>query len=244
MERALAHLLPADLLLVGEQHDAADHQRLQRQLVQTLAARGQLAALALEMADAGNTTAALAPDAPETAVQAALRWNDAGWPWRQYGPVVMAAVRAGVPVLGANLPRERNAAAMADATLDARVSPGVFGAQQQAVRTGHCDLLPASRIPAMARVQIGRDVSMADTLAQARRSGQTVLLVAGGAHVSPALGVPLHLPSSLRVRTLQLQAGTVAADATQAADWVWTTAATTPADTCAELRQRLQKSTG
>ena len=36
-----------------------------------------------------------------------LAWDDAGWPWAAYGPAVMAAVRAGVPVLGANRPRSR-----------------------------------------------------------------------------------------------------------------------------------------
>ena len=44
-------LLPADLILLGEQHDADAHQQLQRAVVQDLAGRGQLAALAIEMAE-------------------------------------------------------------------------------------------------------------------------------------------------------------------------------------------------
>ena len=43
----LAALLPADVLLIGEQHDAPEHQQLQRQVVEWLAARGELAALAV-----------------------------------------------------------------------------------------------------------------------------------------------------------------------------------------------------
>ena len=109
----LATLLPADALLLGEQHDAPAHQQLQRQAVQWLAARGQLAALALEMAEQGRSTAGLPRDASEADVQRALAWRDAGWPWQTYRPVVMAAVRAGVPVLGANLPAARQQIARA-----------------------------------------------------------------------------------------------------------------------------------
>ncbi|MFN3830549.1 MAG: ChaN family lipoprotein, partial [Tepidimonas ignava] len=87
-------------LLLGEQHDADAHQALQAAVVQVLAEQGRLAALVLEMAERGQNTRALAPNAPQAAVQAALQWNDRGWPWRRYGPVVMTAVRAGVPVLG------------------------------------------------------------------------------------------------------------------------------------------------
>ena len=37
----LQQWLPADVLLLGEQHDAPDHQRLQRETVAWLASRGQ-----------------------------------------------------------------------------------------------------------------------------------------------------------------------------------------------------------
>jgi hypothetical protein len=40
VQAPLAALLPADLLLVGEQHDAPHHQRLEHALIDTLAARG------------------------------------------------------------------------------------------------------------------------------------------------------------------------------------------------------------
>ena len=47
---------PTALLLLGEQHDAPDHQRLQREAVLWLAARGQLAALVMEIALPTATT--------------------------------------------------------------------------------------------------------------------------------------------------------------------------------------------
>ena len=97
---------PADVLLLGEQHDAKQHQQIHQQVIALLAQRGLLAAVALEMADVGVTTAGLHPSSTEQQTQSALKWNDKGWPWAAYGPAVMSAVRAGVPVLGANLPRE------------------------------------------------------------------------------------------------------------------------------------------
>ena len=62
-EERLAAWLPADVLLLGEQHDAGAHQRVQQVIVATLAARGQLAGLAGAMADSGTSTAR-SPPAP------------------------------------------------------------------------------------------------------------------------------------------------------------------------------------
>ena len=244
----LATLLPADVLLLGEQHDAPAHQQLQRQTVQWLAARGELAALALEMAEQGRSTAGLPRDASEADVQHALAWRDAGWPWKTYRPVVMAAVRAGVPVLGANLPAARQREAMRDAALDARLPPAALAEQQQRVRDGHCGLLPESQIGPMTRVQIARDIAMADTVRAARQPGRTVLLVAGNGHVHRALGVPLHLPPDLTTKVLSAQSGQAQAAIdsevtdtlpahTSGADLLWPTPPVPPRDYCAELRR-------
>src|SRR6478609_3129918 len=97
IDRRVTVLLPVDALLLGEQHDASEHQVIERETVEALAGRGQLATLAIEMAEQGNSTAHLPADASEAQVQAALSWDDKGWPWAAYGPAVMAAVRAGVP---------------------------------------------------------------------------------------------------------------------------------------------------
>jgi uncharacterized iron-regulated protein len=193
-------LLPADAILLGEQHDAPTHQDMQRRAIETLAARGALAAVALEMAEQGRSTAGLPRDADEARVNAALAWDDAGWPWAPYAPAVMAAVRAGVPSIGANLPRSQMRAAMADAALDGLVPDEVLQAQRHAVREGHCGLLPDSQIGPMTRVQIARDRAMAQTIARAAVPGKTVVLLAGAGHVDAALGVPRHLPAALRVR--------------------------------------------
>ena len=202
----LEALPPSDLLLLGEQHDAPDHQLLQRRVVESLTARGRLAALALEMAEQGASTAQLAAGADEAAVRQALRWDEAGWPWQAYGPTIMSAVRAGVPVFGANLPRSQLRSAMADASLDTLLPGPALQAQQRAIRQGHCGLLPESQIGPMTRVQLARDRAMAQTLAEAATPGKTVVLLAGAGHVDEALGVPRHLPAALRSHSAALPA--------------------------------------
>lgn len=216
--------LPAvDALLLGEQHDAGAHPGLQERYVRSLAEGGRLAALTLEMADRGATTAGLPAAAGEAQVREALRWNGEAWPWERYAPAVMAAVRAGVPVLGANLPRGQMREAMADRTLDALLPGPAIKAQQQAIRQGHCDLLPEGQVQPMTRVQIARDRAMAQTLAAAAARGKTVVLIAGSGHVQPDVGVPQHLPRTLRSHALVLPREE------------------TGKDYCAELRRQMGK---
>jgi uncharacterized iron-regulated protein len=190
---------PFDVILLGEQHDAPRHQQLHREVVEALTRRGTLAAVVLEMAERGHSTAGLSRNASEGQVRQALDWEHSGWPWAPYRPAVMAAVAAGVPVLGGNLPRERMREAMADRRYDTMLRGPALKAQQQAVRQGHCGLLPEPQVSPMTRIQIARDESMAHTLEQAAVPGKTVLLLAGGGHVDQQVGVPAHLAPTLRV---------------------------------------------
>jgi uncharacterized iron-regulated protein len=240
-------LLPADVILLGEQHDAAEHQHIHQHVVARLAVDGKLGALALEMAEAGRSTAALKSNSTQLQVQEALGWNSKSWPWAAYGPAVMVAVKAGVPVLGANLPTAQMRAAMADTQLDTRLPGPALKAQQQAIRSGHCDLLPESQIAPMTRIQLARDISMARTIAQAALPGKTVVLLAGSGHVNRELGVPQHLPADMNVKAVLLRAGPpLAPDArggsgkAPAFDVIWTTPAVPEKDYCADLRDRIK----
>jgi uncharacterized iron-regulated protein len=198
---ALNRVLPApagtaEVLLLGEQHDQSDHQRQIGEQVQALVDQDRLGALVLEMADAGRDTAALTRIASEESVKAALAWDDDGWQWRRYGPIVMRAVRAGIPVIGGNVSRRDLRGAMAQAELDGQVPESARARLREAVEQGHCGLLPAAQLPAMARMQIARDRRLAETTLAARRTargGQVVVLHAGAQHVATDRGVPLHL---------------------------------------------------
>jgi uncharacterized iron-regulated protein len=243
-------LLPTRALLLGEQHDASEHQRIARALVQTLADRSALAAVVLEMLPAGSSSAQLPRDSTEAAVQRALGWNEGAWPLAAYGPVVMAAVQAGVPVLGGNLPAQQMRAQMARSELDGRLAPAALAEQQQLMRQGHCGLLPESQIVPMARIQIARDLSLAATLEAAMRQAgpqQLVLMLSGSVHADKRLGVPAHLPPELAVRSVRLLAGGPSGQAGQGSqneglfDAHWPTAPAPPTDHCAALREHFRQ---
>jgi uncharacterized iron-regulated protein len=236
---ALVWAAPARLLIFGEQHDQPDQQRQVAAEVQALAERGQLAALVLEMAEQPQQTRALPRDASDAAVRDALQWK--GWPWEPYAAVVMNAVRAGVPVLGGNLPRAAMRSAMADTALDARVDDTVRDLLAGAVRNGHCNLLPASQEPGMVRIQIARDQALARVAAEAVRAAlpdSTVLLLTGAQHASRDRGVPRHLAmidASVALRVVMFGAASSGMVADE-----WRTAVITPQeDHCEALRQRL-----
>lgn len=233
----------AEWLLVGEEHDAPDHQAAAAHLVGRLAGEGRLAALALEMAESGRSTAGLPAQAEEATVREALGWVEAAWPWAAYGPAVMAAVRAGVPVHGANLPRAAMRETLEQVAIDGWVSPGVRERLQEDVRRQHCELLPAAKLPGMTRIQIARDAAMAATLLRLRQPGRVVLLMAGHYHVHAELGVPRQMKrlgaeaGPGRLLALRLEAGgALPPTVGLGGQSVPTPAIERPADPCAGLR--------
>jgi uncharacterized iron-regulated protein len=234
-------LPPVDVLLLGEQHDAPEHQRIHETVVHSYAERGRLAALVIEMAERGRSTASLPKGADAAQVQTALAWDAKGWPWPAYGPAVMAAVQAGVPVLGGNLPRTRIREAMADRRLDDRLPDASLQVQREAIRAGHCGMLPDGQIEPMARIQIARDVAMAHTAADAAVAGKVVLLLAGSGHVDRLVGVPLHLPPTLKSESVRLLASGSRAENAASFDAVWPTAAVPEKDYCADMKKQMAR---
>jgi uncharacterized iron-regulated protein len=227
----------APVVLLGEQHDADEHQTMARLSVARLAQSPGLSALVLEMADEGTDTNGLSTHATEAQVRDRLRWNDAGWPWQRYGPVVMQAVQLGVPVVGANLPRSAMGAVMRDEQWDARVPSGVLADHRKRMVGSHCGLLPESQVPGMARIQIARDERMAQTAERWLRPSKTVLLVAGAEHVKRDRGIPLFWPEALaqQAHVVWMRAGKPHTDAKGVADATWATPATPERDHCAEM---------
>ena len=241
--RSQIRTLPdAELILLGEQHDAPEHQELARLSVEVLANKKALSALVLEMADAGVSTEGMPMESSEATVRERLKWNDAGWPWSRYGPVVMEAVRAGVPVVGSNLPRSAMAAAMKDDALDSKVPNAVLVGHRERMIEGHCGLLPESQVPAMARIQIARDERMAQTASMWMRSGKSVLLLAGAEHVKKDRGIPLLLDarSKDKVIVVWMQAATALNKDSALADLDWQTPPIPPKDYCADMKKSMQ----
>lgn len=242
LSERLAALTGLDALLLGEQHDAADHQRIATEVVQTLALRQRLASVILEMLPAGRSSAGLAMSASDEDIRRTLAWDDSAWPWAAYGPVVRAAARAGVAVRGGDLAREQLRASMGRTELEQKLSSAALTRQMQLMREGHCHLLPESQILPMARMQIARDLSLAHAVVAAARAapaGQMVLLLCGSVHADKTLGVPQHLPAELKTASVRLLArGTDPAGGHFDANWATEPAPNT--DHCAALRERFR----
>lgn len=183
-------------LLIGEQHDQPDHQRQAAAMVAELAAQRRLHALVLEMAMTGASTAGLSPASTEAELRAALQWDERAWPWARYRELVLAAARSGVPVLGGNLPRPQLRQAQSDPRWDGTIPADAAARLLQAVREGHCGLVPDAHLGPMVRMQVARDRSLAEALLQQLRTapaGTVVVLHAGAVHAARRTGVPLHL---------------------------------------------------
>ncbi|WP_288093265.1 ChaN family lipoprotein [Thiomonas sp.] len=251
-QRLVSDCAHAALCMLGEQHDHPDHHAVQAWIITALAQRGELAAVALEMADAGQRFDG-PRDAPEAVVRERLHWNDDGWPWKLYAAPVMAAVRAGVAVVGVNLPQDAMRPAMQQARWDASVPPAVRQRILDDVAESHCGLLPASQLPAMARIQFARDDSMAAHSLALAQPGKTVVLLTGSFHANRTLGIALHLaahaaqtppgvaqPPAVFSLLLQGLAPDTQAELPAGYDAVWFTPGTPPIDHCAELRQMMQ----
>lgn len=240
--RAQMPSLPnAELILLGEQHDAPEHQELARLSVEVLASKQTLSALVLEMADAGVNTEGMPTQSSEAAVRERLKWNEAGWPWSRYGSLVMQAVRAGVPVVGSNLPFSAMATVMKDDAWESKVSSAVLASHRESMIQGHCGLLPESQVPAMARIQIARDERMAQIASTWMRSGKTVLLLAGAEHVKKDRGIPLLLDtkSKGKVTVVWMQATTSVKKDPALADLDWQTPPLPFKDFCADMKKSM-----
>lgn len=231
-----------DVLLLGEQHDADEHGQLQRQAIARLIQQGRLAALVLEMAESGQDTLGLPADADEATVQQRLNWSERAWPWARYRDAIMAAVRAGVVVKGGNLPRAEMGEAMQTPSDFKQRHRQAWQALLDAVRSGHCDLLPESQLEPMTRIQVAKDQRMADVVVAATQPGQTVVLLAGAMHANANMGVPLHWPADLSRWAVGMVTQPPSPQAAQGFDAVWLTPPTPERDHCAELRQRWGKS--
>ena len=94
-----------------------------------------------------------------------------------------------------------------------------------------------SQITPMTRIQIAKDISMANTLVKVALPGKVVLLLSGSGHTDRLLGVPQHLPTSLRFKAVRLRAGAAAeGDKAEAFDAVWETPALPEKDYCAGFK--------
>jgi len=250
----------AHFLLLGEKHDNPDHHQLQKMLLARLYNQQQVASVSVEMLDA-STDPQLQELLPRSVanldeLRSALDWDEEGWDWSFYGPILLDAVQQQVPLRSANLTAAEVGEVygqLLEPHIEAALDAQAMEQLKAEIDRSHCNMLPASQFPAMVRVQQSRDYRMAQSLAsEAPPQGQLRVLLAGNFHVRRDLGVPNYMPlvspetdseQVLALAFLEVAPGEEVAmnyleafsDVTPF-DYVWFTPAVTSEDYCAAFQ--------
>lgn len=259
VDQLASEILSARYLLLGEKHDNPDHHAIQLAVLEYLIAQNRVQRLTLEMMDE-----TVAPALLELQQQSAmdddmlktyLQWDDEGWDWPFYGPMIAAAYQAGINVAAGNISRATVGAVYGDENaidVSGILTPAAEEQLLLDIDESHCGQLPASQFPAMFRVQQARDQSLATSMTIPPGENSSVL-IAGNYHVRQDLGVPNYLlarePDLMRssivsIAPLEVRAGETDPRAYQevlqgqpAYDYLWFTPALSNEDYCASLQQ-------
>lgn len=254
----------SDRVFLGEQHDNADHHRLQAEVLGAVVAAGKQPTLVAEMLDAVDqeeldAARAASPSDPD-AIAAAVRWEESGWPpWPLYRPVFAKAAAARLPVVGAGLDRTaaRSLVKQGLSAFDAEVaqrfalatppSPAEHERLRDEMRAVHCGFLPEAMLDGMVLVQRARDALLAE---RTLRSARGAVVLAGAGHVREDAGAPRALERasgqpSLTVAFVEVQHEKTRPEEYAAAfgapslpfDYVWFTPRASDVDHCDELRK-------
>ena len=248
----------ASYLLLGEKHDNPDHHLLQLMVLNHVIEQMRVTNVAFEMMDSDDQ-AALDQISQHNlttleGLKAYLGWDEEGWNWDFYGPLILTLVKAKIPLAAANITDATMSQVYGEETLSERASIlDEIGLHQLYVDIdeSHCGLLPESQFPAMVRVQQARDYNMANNMATLEL-GKLSVLVAGNYHVRRDVGVPNYLLArELHLRRedivvlsfMEVEQGEddpasyLQESKTQPAfDYVWFTPAISNEDYCASLK--------
>lgn len=191
----------ANYLLLGEKHDNPDHHLLQLALLDYLLQRQQVSSVAFEMMDSDQAQLLEQLQTQQISsldeLKDFLQWDEEGWEWPFYGPMVNSVYKAGVPMAAANINDEammRVYSEPASAEISAVLEQDAMTQLDKDIDESHCGLLPESQFPAMVRVQQARDNSMAAAMSEIE-PGQLGILIAGNYHIRHDLSVPNYLLS-------------------------------------------------
>lgn len=207
VELDLPRLQAADVAFLGEIHDNPQHHITQAEIVTAMAPKAVVFEM-LSPQQAAQITPHLLGDA--AALEAALNWQDSGWPvFSMYYPVFKAAT--GAAFYGALVARDDLREAMMggdvaklfgdEAALYGLTAP--LPTAQQAQReqkqfVAHCEAMPRDILPAMVLGQRMRDARLAQTVEQALAdTGGPVVVITGNGHARTDWGAPTLLISEV-----------------------------------------------
>ncbi len=258
-EELFDQLIGVSYLLLGEKHDNPDHHALQLRVLEHVLRSQSVSSVSFEMMSSDQQSllpglSSMQADSLD-AINDYLEWDNDGWDWNYYGPLVHSVMQAGVTINAANISNEEMMQVYGEPTPEeiAEVLDGdTMAALEKDIDESHCGMLPESQFPAMVRVQQARDSAMAESLSNSVQ--QTQVLIAGNYHIRRDLGVPnyiLHARPSLGAQQIvslafmEVDASSAAPDDylqqfgnVKAYDYIWFTPAISDEDYCASLRQQ------
>ncbi|MBE9399389.1 ChaN family lipoprotein [Pontibacterium sp. N1Y112] len=253
----LAALKNHDVILIGEKHDNPDHHRLEQIILGTLINASDKPSVILEMLDESqsNATTIIQASDSDDELKKTLNWNEKGWPWEYYGPIVRQILSEDATLLVGNISRSKVRSIYKDGTealiTDSRfktvleMSNTIRSSLLDEIYEQHCEMMPRERLSPMVNIQLARDAYMAAAI-DGVKSSQTIL-IAGGYHVRKDTAVPLHLrlrksnkhPLVIMLQevdpTLQNNQDTLR-EMQRQADYVWFTPRFTDRDYCKDLK--------
>ena len=186
-------------LILGEKHDNPDHHELQLTILNHLLDLNLVSLVAFEMMDSDSQerldTLHSAKNQDSEALKEYLQWDEEGWEWLFYGPLIYSAYSSGVTIKASNLSNSRmmEIYGLSELPPELDIFDDITRRRLASdIDESHCGLLPESQFPSMIRVQQGRDYSMASSLSS-RKDELMKILIAGNYHARKDLGVPKYL---------------------------------------------------
>lgn len=192
-------LRDARVILLGERHDHPGQHENQARWLERIAQMGSVAVV-MEMVSTAQMATLHDTPATVAAWETGLAWETSGWPeFAVYAPIFDVIARHQIPVVAGTFSkagqRMGDMAANLKSVLTTQTDPPppVAAAIADAVREGHCDLLPEEMVAPMVEVQWLKDAYMAEALVQWLDEVDRVVLIAGNGHTQSDSGVPVHL---------------------------------------------------
>lgn len=183
-------------ILLGEQHDNAEHHRIRGALIQALKqAQPTVIAEHLTLGQQFVQQADLLQSL------AAAGFEPEGWDWPMHAPLFEAIVSDAIPLLGGNITREmaRKLVRQGETALPENLHHDVMQAPltdvaRQILDTdlidSHCGHIQPSMLSGLRLAQRSRDAAMFAAMHGARKPA---ILVAGNGHVRMDYGVPVFI---------------------------------------------------
>lgn len=255
------------ILIIGEQHDNAEHHRLQGALVRSLA--GDAKAVVFEQFRANEQAkldelSAQAPAPPVAQFKSAMGWEKSGWAQYNYDALLSAVLDANLALYAGDATRETikkvakegagalPAEARARLKLDAALGTMLDDASLKEIEDSHCNMMPKASLKAMAFAQRYRDAQLADVVLKAVEAHGSAILIAGNGHARTDRGVPWYIrqaaPDMKVVSVMLVEVENAGADpeayvprdpdGKPAADFVILTPAAKRDDPCAVMKRK------